>query len=1439
MRDAQGHIGGGDADFVGDYAPERLLWGAPGHTVHEARAPLSDRCEHVLKRVQSDPLCPELGACAARRLLDSSSVQARCSQADRDAWAHVAGEGTIGNDGAYVITDRLPLGVGELVRLRVRASAVSLGGIVGGVVRGLETLGEVCDGRAHGALTPENVRIAGDDPRTWRGLLTDPAPGDRLEADPEQARLADQRALGRLIALLVTHREPRAGKLAGGDEAWTRLGVTGAGWRGLCETLLGAEEPMELGELRTRVDTLRRRAERPRKQRRIGGVLTLVLAGALGALLIFGTGGDPNKGGSTRAPFEEEPFRAWCVDAEMWVLYLERDSVRRRDELEADPHLAGSLLPVIDESIEREIELDPRTLVRASPRSRLNLVEMVEPDERNKKLGGRTTEALDIIGRLRAALGAWPALTNAQRRAPEYTRQGWRPQGAFLERLSGQVLAPEWADPETGIVNAPASIDETFGPELVESMLQLSEASRLGDEIDAAWTRTVRRTEVIQNATGETPDPILARFGQLPGRYTEFRGLGGDINSVRALHERVTALDALSGSLETFLSEGWERVDRPYFESVSEALASFDPDSPVRLEAFELWLREASDPGVTKLDASSDPRLAYGGSDSFEPIPDEIEALRDRFGAELFAELLGESDLVERSSAALREARSLDEIAWQRLTQDRVEAGAERLGAALDQNRDELASLSQRLETTANAYIDELRAGERVSEAGTDAIDSAWRSMRDDLMARYEEDGRFAELRRAEAPAREQLLEIERRLTLPVEFELAPRGYDAGLLGPVWSERREAACASAIAMLHWNGRSYELADAFETTLSELMRAEVDWIDRIRQLLGDHARIERQLDGALLLDEVVEDESSIRDLALAWREGDELADERVRASLASVLDRVALLESIERENDQDRLVELATDEGLELGAALTAYLGIGEADAAWPGSIDQLETERRAMVGFDARAAGLERDDRREAVLGRVRETARARWTRFADAAGDLGAVDAAAAAREAFDADLSGLAPRAAYNVLLREFQTGVDLGMDEASLRTRVERLRDEMRPLRSGVADSGAQRVIDEIADIARPPDDSRPVLEASMFGPGRHGWNASDIDGGETLVYTSNGAGGPLRMEFVRIEPDSSNGLSRAAYVSRREVSLGAVLSMASEHGSWETLGETWLALGNARETAGEPGGQSWDSARVWKWDPSADRGRGAMVVNDAWLRRHPQMTAEQPAYAPGIGEAGEPLRISAGQGLPSLAMPMNHVSPRASEALAGALSARLPTEQEWRAAASRQGGMGQTNRRDATFARQRDWVRQVEQALTSSGAVSQFFYPDRGAYLPRSVSAPTGAQATALGTDDGVLWLTPVDQGGGTFFNLIGNVAEIVRQGDKFAIIGGSALSAPEVDPMTAYTTRNAYARRGYNDDVGFRLALDVPDGVFRQTVNRRMEKLLARASCVFE
>ncbi|MFI4896343.1 MAG: SUMF1/EgtB/PvdO family nonheme iron enzyme [Phycisphaerales bacterium JB059] len=651
-------------------------------------------------------------------------------------------------------------------------------------------------------------------------------------------------------------------------------------------------------------------------------------------------------------------------------------------------------------------------------------------------------------------------------------------------------------------------------------------------------------------------------------------------------------------------------------------------------------------------------------------------------------------------------------------------------------------------------------------------------------------------------------------------------------------ERTDRAAEEILSHLAWNGTAYEIGADFESVRAGVIERERAWRARLAELVRDHATIEGLLDDGWQLDEATP-EGAVRALALRWRESEELADPRLREGLSGVLDRVSRLEAIEGETETDRLVDVINAGGEAPVGVLAAYLGLDRADPAWPGPVAPLEAERRAMGRVIEAAEGLASGERSEQVGDRVRSIAQERWARFANAAGTLGEVDAAAESREAFGAGLEMLRPRPAYNVALREFMLGVSLDMDEEALRQRVAAFRDRLTPLRQGVGDTRAERLIDEITQIAMPPDDSRPVLEASMFGPGRHGWSSTDIDGGEQLVYTTNHRGQPLRIEFVRIEPDSVNGLSRAAYVSRREVSLGVALAMCDAVGDWETLGDAWLALDDARQTASEPGGQRWDGARVWRWDPSLDRGRGALTVNDAWLMRHPQITPEQPAYPPGIGDPQDPLRIDASQGPPGFSMPMNHVSPRAAEALASARGARLPTEQEWRAALARGGATPNANRRDATFARQRDWVRRVERELTATGAVSQFSYPDRGAYQPRSVSTPTDGAATTLPTDDGVLWLAPVDAPGAMFSHLVGNVAEIVRQGERFAVIGASALSAPEVDPETAYTARNAYARRGFNDDVGFRLALDVPDGVFRQTVNRRLEKLLARAECVFE
>ncbi|MFI4898564.1 MAG: hypothetical protein ACIARR_12155, partial [Phycisphaerales bacterium JB059] len=281
--------------FVGDFAPDEVLWEGPGECVRAARAPLSDRAEHVLKLVTSADIEDEA---RAARHLDAAETQRRCAESG-EGWVRLVDAGALGPGSAYAITEAASCSAEDLIQLRIRLRPSELSRIVGGVIAGLRVIHERCDDRVHGALRPSNVLVKGDHPGVWRGVLTDPAPTDLLGPDPEANAIGEQRALGALIAQLVTFRTPRDGKLAGDQERWDALGRTGRGWRALCETLLNAREPLDLDDLAARVEKLRRRAERPRAPGRLAGGAGVIGLLAVGAVVLFGTGGDAGKGGST------------------------------------------------------------------------------------------------------------------------------------------------------------------------------------------------------------------------------------------------------------------------------------------------------------------------------------------------------------------------------------------------------------------------------------------------------------------------------------------------------------------------------------------------------------------------------------------------------------------------------------------------------------------------------------------------------------------------------------------------------------------------------------------------------------------------------------------------------------------------------------------------------------------------------------------------------------------------------------------------------------------------------------------------------------------------------------------------------------------------------------------------------------------------------------
>lgn len=199
-----------------------------------------------------------------------------------------------------------------------------------------------------------------------------------------------------------------------------------------------------------------------------------------------------------------------------------------------------------------------------------------------------------------------------------------------------------------------------------------------------------------------------------------------------------------------------------------------------------------------------------------------------------------------------------------------------------------------------------------------------------------------------------------------------------------------------------------------------------------------------------------------------------------------------------------------------------------------------------------------------------------------------------------------------------------------------------------------------------------------------------------------------------------------------------------------------------------------------------------------------------------------------------------LPMQYVPAPTALYLAGALGCRLPTSAEWAAAYARPAPNARWNLRDEIWQRQLEYV-----AKAAPGkAPGQPEWPDAGAFIPKDAKVAIQQNARWFKTRDDVLWFREVDvDDGHDFHNLVGNVAEFVwddprafetladkslasvrklieQHADELHVIGGSALSAPELKfdqplPVDLAETGNVPSAWNGYADVGMRLAFSAP------------------------
>jgi hypothetical protein len=255
-------------------------------------------------------------------------------------------------------------------------------------------------------------------------------------------------------------------------------------------------------------------------------------------------------------------------------------------------------------------------------------------------------------------------------------------------------------------------------------------------------------------------------------------------------------------------------------------------------------------------------------------------------------------------------------------------------------------------------------------------------------------------------------------------------------------------------------------------------------------------------------------------------------------------------------------------------------------------------------------------------------------------------------------------------------------------------------------------------------------------------------------------------------------------------------------------------------------------------VWQWG-GAGSFNASVEETEYWLRERDATAFQYFEKESLFNHFAMPATLGVNpSGHPKL--PMQYLPAPTALYVAARLGCRLPTSDEWNAAYALTPRDAAWNLRDQT------WERQRRHVADSGGRLE---WPDAGAFWPRDYKGPrrTGADAEVQRTRDNNLWFREVDDGGGSggavFQNLVGNVAELVwddprgfeqmrdrslpavyklleQQPDKLFVIGGSALSAPELDatqPLPVDLGRSdapPSAWAGYAD-VGMRLAFSAP------------------------
>jgi formylglycine-generating enzyme required for sulfatase activity len=517
------------------------------------------------------------------------------------------------------------------------------------------------------------------------------------------------------------------------------------------------------------------------------------------------------------------------------------------------------------------------------------------------------------------------------------------------------------------------------------------------------------------------------------------------------------------------------------------------------------------------------------------------------------------------------------------------------------------------------------------------------------------------------------------------------------------------------------------------------------------------------------------------------------DRAVQELVAADVTRLAKLRAVQKLGRAD-LIDAASESVVpEITFAAWQQLGNPSLSPAWPTQPGELETERDLRGKLATMAGTLTQAQPRALMATALADQGVVRWQRFVQSARSEVMLQRGIELQNVFGQDtdlIAGLSSAARFNVALY-------LGRQQTSQ-----------------LNDQGAAQIIAALNRSAGELPDQKPVqrlldrlarIQVKETFTGRNP--------GDQFTLDIPGARPPF--VFQRVEPPDD----RPFYLCTTAVSFGQFAGVIQAAGGWQQAAAfAWGAEPGERDKRRGP--------RVWEWTQ-----KPALQMVNPLLWLYPD---DDNDYAP-------PFRIDRFNrtavsddvgGNPSPDHPMQQIPAEAALYFAGVCGCRLPTASEWRDAYAifeRTVPPERWNLRDQTWEKQRAYA-----AASNSPTVR---WPDEGIFLPEQVTVATGPDAKARPENDGSLFFRPVGAaGGGTFHQLIGNVAQLLceapdafddwkdkttpagirdflsRWSDSMFVIGGSALSPPDVPLQTPLPL--AHTDVGYSD-VGLRLAFTAP------------------------